>query len=57
LWTAKDSYLKARELDTKDNYEREIITGLGLVQTTAANQGINDYSSEVIMIKQLVNLI
>ena len=47
LWTAKDAYLKARELDTKGNYEREIITGLGLVQTTAANQGINDYSSEV----------
>ena len=47
LWTAKDAYLKARELDVKGNYDREIITGLGLVQTTAANQGINDYSSEV----------
>ena len=46
LWTAKESYFKARELDTKDNYEREIVTGLGLVQTTAANQGIDDYSSE-----------
>jgi len=46
LWTAKESYLKARELDAKGNYEREIITGLGLVQTTAGNQGINDYSSE-----------
>ena len=41
LWTAKDAYLKARELDVKGNYDREIITGLGLVQTTAANQGIN----------------
>ncbi len=46
LWIAKDSYTKAQELDTKDNYEREIITGLGLVQTTAGNQGINDYTTE-----------
>jgi hypothetical protein len=37
LWTAKESYIKARELDTKGNYEREIVTGLGIVQTTAAN--------------------
>ena len=46
LWIAKDSYTKAQELDTKGNYEREIITGLGLVQTTAGNQGINDYTTE-----------
>lgn len=46
LWIAKDSYTKAQELDTKENYKREIITGLGLVQTTAGNQGINDYTSE-----------
>lgn len=46
LWTAKESYIKARELDTKGNYEREIVTGLGIVQTTAANQGINNYSIE-----------
>lgn len=46
LWIAKDSYTKAKELDTKGNYNREIITGLGMVQTTAGNQGINDYSSE-----------
>ncbi|MBO74135.1 MAG: hypothetical protein CMD33_02560 [Flavobacteriales bacterium] len=46
LWVAKDSYTKAKELDAKGNYEREIITGLGLVQTTAGNQGIADYSAE-----------
>ena len=46
LWIAKDSYTKAKELDTKGNYNREIITGLGMVQTTAGNQGINDYSTE-----------
>lgn len=46
LWIAKDSYTKAKELDSKGNYEREIITGLGLVQTTAGNQGISDYTSE-----------
>lgn len=46
LWIAKDSYTKAQELDTKGNYEREIRTGLGLVQTTAGNQGINDYTTE-----------
>jgi tetratricopeptide (TPR) repeat protein len=46
LWVAKESYTKAKELDTKGSYEREIITGLGLVQTTAGNQGINDYVEE-----------
>ena len=46
LWVAKESYTKAKELDTKGNYEREIITGLGLVQTTAGNQGITDYTTE-----------
>lgn len=46
LWTAKESYLKAQELDVKGSYKREIITGLGLVQTTAGNQGISDYSNE-----------
>ena len=46
LWIAKESYLKAQELDTKGNYKREIITGLGLVQTTAGSQGIGDYTSE-----------
>jgi len=46
LWIAKDSYTKARELDVKGSYEREIITGLGLVQTTAANQGIGDFITE-----------
>ena len=44
LWIAKDSYTKAKELDVKGNYEREIITALGLVQTTAGNQGITDYT-------------
>ena len=43
---SKESYTKAKELDTKGNYEREIITGLGLVQTTAGNQGITDYTTE-----------
>ena len=46
LWVAKESYTKAKELDTKGNYEREIITGLGLVQTTSGNQGITDYTTE-----------
>ena len=46
LWTAKESYLKAQELDVKGSYKREIITGLGLVQTTAGNQGIYDYTNE-----------
>jgi tetratricopeptide (TPR) repeat protein len=46
LWTAMESYSKAKELDVKGSYEREIITGLGLVQTTAGNQGINDYVEE-----------
>ncbi|MDA0913388.1 MAG: tetratricopeptide repeat protein [Bacteroidetes bacterium] len=46
LWTAMESYTKAKELDVKGSYEREIITGLGLVQTTAGNQGINDYVEE-----------
>ena len=46
LWVAKESYTKAKELDTKGNYEREIITGLSLVQTTAGNQGITDYTTE-----------
>ena len=46
LWTARDSYKKAQELDVKESYKREIIIGLGLVQTTAGNQGISDYSLE-----------
>ena len=46
LWTAMESFTKAKELDVKGSYEREIITGLGLVQTTAGNQGINDYIEE-----------
>jgi tetratricopeptide (TPR) repeat protein len=46
LWVAKESYTKAKELDVKGNYEREIITGLGLVQTTAGNQGITDFTTE-----------
>jgi tetratricopeptide (TPR) repeat protein len=46
LWIAKESYVKAKELDTKGSYEREVLMGLGLVQTTAGSQGINDYASE-----------
>ena len=46
LWIAKESYTKAQELDVKGSYEREIITGLGLVQTTAGNQGIGDFTAE-----------
>lgn len=46
LWIAKDSYVKAKELDTKGSYERENIMGLGLVQTTSGSQGIADYSDE-----------
>ncbi|MDA0304577.1 MAG: tetratricopeptide repeat protein [Bacteroidetes bacterium] len=46
LWIASDSYKKAQELDVKESYKREIIIGLGLVQTTAGNQGISDYANE-----------
>ena len=46
LWIARDSYKKAQELDVKESYKREIIIGLGLVQTTSGNQGISDYSNE-----------
>jgi tetratricopeptide (TPR) repeat protein len=46
LWTARDSYKKAQELDVKESYKREIVIGLGLVQTTSGNQGITDYSNE-----------
>ena len=46
LWVARDSYKKAQELDVKESYKREIIIGLGLVQTTAGNQGISDYANE-----------
>ena len=38
----KESYLKARELDTKGSYSQEIKIGLGGVQTAASNEESND---------------
>lgn len=45
LTLAKESYLKAQELDTKGSYSQEIKIGLGGVQTAASNEGIGRYSS------------
>ena len=44
LVIAKDSYLKAMELDTKGRYETEIKTGLGRVQVQSSNNGISYYN-------------
>lgn len=40
------SYLKARELDAKGYYEREILLAIGLLQTAANNAGIELYNAE-----------
>ena len=40
-----ESYLKARELDTKGFYEREILLAIGLLQTAANNAGIELYNA------------
>lgn len=43
LLLAKDSYLKAKELDTKKSYWDEDNSGLDKVQKLAANQGYTNY--------------
>jgi len=45
LTRAKDSYMKAQELDTKGSYEDEIRVGLGQVQVAASNTGIGKYNT------------
>ena len=45
LVRSKESYLKARELDTKGSYASEIQIGLGQVQMAANNMGIGNYNS------------
>ncbi|MAO45826.1 MAG: hypothetical protein CL823_01615 [Crocinitomicaceae bacterium] len=46
LVLAKESYLKARELDVKGRYESEILQGLNRCQVQASNNGINYYNAE-----------
>lgn len=45
LTIAKDSYMKAKELDTKGSYARECQIGLGQVQMAASNAGITQYNT------------
>ena len=45
LVIAKESYLTAKDRDTKGRYENEILTGLSRVQILSSNNGINDYNS------------
>jgi tetratricopeptide (TPR) repeat protein len=45
LMRAKDSYMKAQELDTKGSYEDDIRVGLGQVQVAASNTGIGKYNT------------
>ena len=45
LTRAKDSYMKAQELDSKGSYEDEIRVGLGQVQVAASNTGIGKYNT------------
>lgn len=45
LVRAKDSYMKAQELDTKGSYASEIQVGLGQVQMAASNAGIGNYNT------------
>ena len=45
LVRAKDSYMKARELDSKGSYASEIQVGLGQVQMAASNAGIGNYNT------------
>lgn len=49
LFTAKESYLKAKELDKKGSYKREVETGLDNIRKLAMNVGINGYNSESYM--------
>ena len=45
LVRAKDSYMKAQELDSKGSYASEIQIGLGQVQMAASNAGIGNYNT------------
>ena len=45
LTRAKDSYMKAQELDSKGSYDDEIRVGLGQVQVAASNTGIGKYNT------------
>ena len=45
LTIAKDSYMKAKELDTKESYAQECQIGLGQVQMAASNAGITQYNT------------
>jgi tetratricopeptide (TPR) repeat protein len=45
LTMARDSYMKAKELDTKGSYAQECQIGLGQVQMAASNAGIAQYNT------------
>ena len=45
LTIAKESYMKAKELDTKGSYAQECQIGLGQVQMAASNAGIAQYNT------------
>ena len=45
LTIAKESYMKAKELDTKGSYAQECQIGLGQVQMAASNAGITQYNT------------
>ena len=45
LVKSKDSYLKAKELDSKGSYAQDHQIGLGQVQMAASNAGIGGYNS------------
>ena len=45
LVRAKDSYMRAQELDSKGSYASEIQVGLGQVQMAASNAGIGNYNT------------
>ena len=45
LTIANDSYMKAKELDTKGSYAQECQIGLGQVQMAASNAGITQYNT------------
>ncbi len=47
---AYESYMKARELDTKGSYEREITSGFGQAQAVALDNAIENYNNGVYMI-------
>ena len=45
LAKAKESYMKAKELDAKGSYAQECQVGLGAVQMAASNAGITQYNT------------